>query len=111
LVDTLNQKAKLPAAHAADLAPIWSTVLLGVHRGGRQKIKATGQLADAIAVRPDRAAELVPVLAVAVRSIRPTEWRAGLSSLVSLMDRRPDLAPILTKELPELKLLEPLPWN
>jgi hypothetical protein len=105
LIDALQSRARLPAASATDLAPVWSTVLLGVHRGGRQKIKATGQLADAIARRPDRAAELVPVLVVAARSIRPTEWRAGLSSLVRLMDDRPDVAELVAQQIPELKVL------
>jgi hypothetical protein len=111
LIDHLQAKARIPAIPATELTRLWSAVLLGVHRGGRQKVKAVGQLAEALADQPDRAPELLPVLVVAVRSIRPTEWRAGLAALMRLVDRRPELESIVAGHLPELKLLEPPSWT
>jgi hypothetical protein len=77
---------------------------LGVHRGGRQKAKAAAQLAEAIARTPDQAEQLLPVLSVAVRSIRAPEMRAGLAAVVSLVEARPELAAAVRKHLPELEL-------
>jgi hypothetical protein len=75
-----------------------------VHRGGRQKPKAVAQLADAIIARPERADELLPVLAAAVRSVRSTELRAGLSAVVRIVEQRPMLADAVARHLPELSL-------
>jgi hypothetical protein len=77
-------------------------VLLGVHRGGRQKVKAVRQLADAIAAEPARAAALLPVLAVAIRSVRGPEMRAGLAAVMSLVAQRPELSGAVREKLPEL---------
>ncbi len=84
--------------------PVWSSVLLGVHRGGRQKAKAAVQVAQAIARTPQQAEQLMPVLAVAVRSVRGPEMRAGLSAVVALVEARPELAPLVRQHLPELEL-------
>jgi hypothetical protein len=46
----------------------------------------------------------VPVLAVAIRSVRPPEVRAGLSALLSAVAARPDLEPVLARWIPELRL-------
>ena len=88
----------------ADLAPLWASVLLGVHRGGRQKAKATGQLAAAIAEQPQRAEELLPVLAASIRSVRHPERRSGLAAVVQLVAARPELAASVSRHLPELQL-------
>ncbi|HUE72440.1 MAG TPA: hypothetical protein VMP01_16265 [Pirellulaceae bacterium] len=102
LVDELARKAELPGT--ADLVPVWSTVLLGVHRGGRQKGKATGQLAAAIAREPQRADELLPVLAASIRSVRQPERRSGLAAVVQLVAECPELAASVSRHLPELYL-------
>jgi hypothetical protein len=78
--------------------------VLGVHRGGRQKPKAVRQLASAIAEDPSLAERLAPVLAVAVRSIRGPEQRAGLSAVVGLVEQSPGVLPLFQRLLPELKL-------
>ena len=66
LVGRYVQRLEQPELSADQLAPVWCAVLLGVHRGGRQKLKAVRELADAIAREPEQAAGLLPVLAVAV---------------------------------------------
>lgn len=105
LIDLLERRARLPGAGADRLAPVWCAVLLGVHRGGRQKPKAVHQLAGAIADDPSRAERLAPLLAVAVRSIRGPEHRAGLAAVVELLERRPELLPLIRGLLPELNVV------
>ena len=100
-VDHLALREKRPDADK--LAPIWCAVLLGVHRGGRQKAKAVRQIADAISEEPTRAVALLPVLAVAIRSVRGPEMRAGLAAVMSLIARRPELAATVREKLPELR--------
>jgi hypothetical protein len=82
-------------------------VLLGVHRGGRQKLKAVREIADAVAATPESAAQLLPVLGVAVRSVRGPEMRAGLGAVMSLLARRPELGDAVRARLPELQFQKP----
>jgi hypothetical protein len=103
LVDELHRRSRLPGRGADDLAPVWSAVLLGVHRGGRHKAKAAMQLADALAAEPARADSLLPVLRVAVRSIRRPEGRAGLAAVAGLVERRPELLAAVRQHLPEVE--------
>jgi hypothetical protein len=104
IVDYLARKASLPGTSSRDLAPIWSAVLVGVHRGGRQKPRAIAQIVEAIELRPELADELLPVLAVAVRSIRRPEARAGLAAVARLADSRPELIDAIGNCIPELSV-------
>jgi len=104
LIDTLALRSRLPGTGAQDLAPVWASVLLAVHRGGRQKLKAIRQLGHALQQDPSQAPRLLPVLAVAVRSIRGPERRAGLAALVSAVESAPDWVASLEQLLPELRL-------
>jgi hypothetical protein len=99
-----RQNAGPPALERHDLSMVWTTVLLGVHRGGRAKLTALRQISQAIAAEPDRAERLVPVLAVAIRSVRPPEARAGLSAILSAVAARPELETTLAQCIPELQL-------
>ncbi len=107
IVEQLQHRAARPRIGARDLAPLWTSVLLGVHRGGRQKLAAVHQLAEAIVAQPDEAPQLVPVLAVAVRSIRRPEQRAGLAAVGYLLERQPSLADAIARQLPELTVAPP----
>jgi hypothetical protein len=91
-------------AERDDYSLLWTAVLLNVHRGNRAKLKSLRQISDAMADRPELAEQLVPVLAVAIRSVRPAEVRAGLSSILSAIAARPELEASLAKEIPELRL-------
>jgi hypothetical protein len=104
LVDVLERRASLPGTGSDALTPVWCAVLLGVHRGGRQKAKATRQIARALEEDPSRAETFLPVLAVAVRSVRAAEVRAGLAAVVRAVEARPELADQVKKHLPELTL-------
>jgi hypothetical protein len=88
----------------APLETIWATVLLNIHRGNRAKRLAAGQIAAAIERDPARAPQLLPLLAVAARSIRAPEFRAGLAAVVRTATRRPDVAEQVGRHFPELKL-------
>lgn len=106
VIDFLQTQTQLPGADADKLENIWRTVLLGVHRGGRQKAKAVQQIAQAIVADPARSEALLPVLAVAVRSVRGPEARAGLAAVVSLVTAQPQLADAVQRHLPEMKFAE-----
>jgi hypothetical protein len=109
LVNELNQRAgggsNLPALTADSLSPVWTTVLLNVHRGGRAKLKALRQISAAMAERPELAERLIPALAVAIRSVRPPEVRAGLASIMAAVAARPELEAALANYIPELRLM------
>jgi hypothetical protein len=108
LVEELSTRTRGTGGPAAlkhqDLSMVWTTVLLGVHRGGRAKLKALKQISEAIREQPDRAERLVPVLAVAIRSVRPPEARAGLAAILAAVSARPELETILARSIPELRL-------
>jgi hypothetical protein len=106
VIDFLQRQITLPGTDANQLENIWRSVLLGVHRGGRQKAKAVQQIAHAIVENPARVESLLPVLAVAVRSVRGPEARAGLAAVVSVVEAQPQLADAVRRHLPEMKLLE-----
>jgi hypothetical protein len=109
LVEELHkrtQRAGGPAVLAhQDLTGVWTAVLLGIHRGGRSKLKALRQISQAIAEQPERAETLLPVLAVAIRSVRLPEARAGLASILSAVAARPELEAMLARYVPELRLM------
>jgi hypothetical protein len=88
----------------APLETIWATVLLNIHRGNRAKRLAAGQIAAAIERDPARAPQLLPLLAIAARSVRAPEFRAGLAAVVRTATRRPEVADQVARHFPELKL-------
>lgn len=104
IVDFLMEHTKMPGAEPDKLEFVWRSVLLGVHRGGRQKAKAVQQIARAILQNPGSCDSLLPVLVVAVRSVRGPEARAGLAAVVSVIEALPQLAGAMRKFLPELKI-------
>lgn len=104
LVQALRHRLSIPGADSEAHAHVWGSVLLGIHRGGRTKLIAMGQISRAIREHPEDAERLLPVLAVAIRSVRLPEARVGLSAIVSAVDARPELEAVVSRYLPELKL-------
>ena len=92
------------AADPGQIRLLWASVLLNVHRGGRAKPVVIRQLLGRIGRRPEEAAQLLPLLGVALRSVRGPEWRAGLAGVVQLVERHPDALPAVRAAFPELRL-------
>lgn len=107
LVKELEKRAKLPGTGSTALASLWSAVLLGVHRGGRTKLTALRQISQALVRELSHAEQLLPVVAVAIRSVRSTEARSGLAAVVVAVEARPELATAVGHYLPELELGDP----
>jgi hypothetical protein len=84
---------------------LWATVLLNIHRGNRIKPRVVQQIVRRLHERPEDAVALLPILKVALRSVRGPEWRAGLSGVVELLDRQPELEKLLQQSIPELQLV------
>ena len=104
LIDRLKMRVSLPGASAESLAWLWQNVLLNIHRGGRSKLSALRQISDYIVREPQSARALLPVLTIAIRSVRPPEARHGLAAIVSAVDQIPALADDVRRHLPELQL-------
>lgn len=83
---------------------LWAAVLLNIYRGNRSKPVVVRQLVRRVAQRPDEANQLLPILSVALRSVRGPEWRAGLCGVVQLVERNPELAALVREAFPEMKL-------
>lgn len=109
MVAELEKRVAGSAADVEKLDPellrfLWASVLLNVHRGGRTKPVAVAQLVRRLERHPAEAEVLLPILAVALRSLRGPEWRAGLTGVVRLVSRNPDLGPLVVQMFPELKV-------
>jgi hypothetical protein len=44
------------------------------------------------------------MLSVALRSLRGPEWRTALAGVVTLVEQKPELAPVVREKFPELVL-------
>jgi hypothetical protein len=84
---------------------LWASVLLNIHRGSKLKPLVIGQLVRRVERQPEEAATLLPILSVALRSIRGPEWRAGLAGVVRLVERNAALGEPVRQAFPELKLV------
>jgi hypothetical protein len=83
---------------------MWASVLLNVRRGNRAKPLVVRQLVGRMTKRTGEATALLPIVSVALRSVRGPEWRAGLAGVVQLVGRRPELEPAVREAFPELKM-------
>ncbi len=83
---------------------MWASVLLNVHRGSRSKPAVVRQLVSRMVKRSAELPQLLPILSVALRSVRGPEWRAGLTGVVQLVQRQPELEKTVREVFPELAL-------
>jgi hypothetical protein len=93
---------------ALDLDPdrlrlLWASVLLNVRRGSRVKPRVVEQVAQRLARRPEEAELLLPLLRVALRSLRGPERKAALAAMVRLVEARPESAAVVHRSVPELQ--------
>ncbi len=79
-------------------------MLLGIHRGSRDKRRALGQIAAAVARSPEQADDLLPLLGVALRSVRAPERRAALAAVAKAACQSPALTSALGRALPEVRI-------
>lgn len=100
-------------AHATrwrDTAPaqtrrhIWASALLAVHTGNRIKPETTQHIVARLHSHPDEADDLLPLLAVALRSVRARERATALTAIVELAQQQPALAPMLKSHFAEVTL-------
>jgi hypothetical protein len=82
---------------------LWATVLLNVNRGARNKPEVVTQLVQRLYRRPGEADVLLPILGVALRSLRGPEFRSGLVGIVNAVRRHPEMAEPVTRLFPELQ--------
>jgi hypothetical protein len=81
---------------AAEL--LWASTMLNIHRGGRKKLLVIHQLARAMIAGTHPVEKLLPLVSLALRSVRPPERRAALAAIVSIAQHRPELR----QKFPEL---------
>lgn len=83
---------------------LWASVLLNIHRGHRAKPQVVRQLFRQAEAHPGDLPRLLPLLAVALRSVRGPEWQAGLSAVVRLAEHDEASAALVSQAFPELQL-------
>jgi hypothetical protein len=84
---------------------LWATTILEVNRGSRAKQRALTQLGERLESQPQQADELLPLLSLALRSVRETERRGALSSLVRAAARRPEVRDAIARHAPEIQIV------
>jgi hypothetical protein len=84
---------------------LWASVLLNIHRGGRIKPLVVGQLVRCVGRHPEEATVLLPILSIALRSVRGPEWRAGLAGIVRLVENNATLLEPVRRAFPELTIV------
>jgi hypothetical protein len=102
LVAELETRAMVDDPDA--LRGLWASVLLNVHRGSRAKARVVRQLLRRLEARPGEAPALLPLLGVALRSVRGPERRAGLVAVVRLVEKRAEVAALVRSSFPELQM-------
>ncbi len=94
--------ARMDAFTPASVLHLWATVLLSIHRGSRTKQAVLKQLSQTIVADPDRAESIVPLLAVALRSVRAPERRGALAALTQAVQKNSSIRGAVSKHIPEL---------
>jgi hypothetical protein len=105
LVRRLDEWREAPDSDA--VRRVWAAALFAVHRGGSVKREVLEQISARLASHPDEARDLLPILAVALRSVRPAERRAALAAVTKAAVRTPGLVPEIARAIPELGLPDP----
>jgi hypothetical protein len=91
-------------AGSGEIEHLASTVLLAVHRGASTKQVMLRRIADRAAERPAEAERLLPVLSVALRSVRPPERAGALTAIARAAIASTELRAAVKKHLPELSI-------
>lgn len=102
LEERIKERDGLAKFSAESVRFLWATVLLNVTRGSRAKPFVVRQIMDRLATNPDESGELLPIVAVALRSVRGPEFRAGLAGVANFVERNPTRKPLVEAVFPEL---------
>ena len=89
-------------AAPSTLAHVWTSALLAVHGGGVAKRRVPRAIAERIVGHPEEASALLPVLGLALRSVRPAERASALAALTAAVRRDPGLRALAGDHLPEV---------
>jgi len=103
---TGKEVVKIPESEKLDpqlVRLLWATVLLNVSRGARNKPAVVKQLVSRLDSRPQEAEVLLPLLTVALRSLRGPEFRAGLVAIVQLTGKHESMAVLVKEMVPEFE--------
>lgn len=97
-----NEKAagRLPDKQ---LAHLWSTTLLDIRRA-KLKPRALSAMGSSLLSNPERADDLLPLVRIALRSLRAPERRPSLAALMRAAHAHPSVRLAARKHLPELDL-------
>lgn len=97
--------APLPTAGMDDelVRYLWAAVLLNVSRGSRAKPAVIDMVVNRLRQKPEEAEVLLPLLAVALRSLRKPEFRAGLLGVLGFVRDHPEAESLMNRLFPELK--------
>jgi hypothetical protein len=104
IVANLNQR--IEESSLGGMCQLWAIVLLNVHGSGRVKPGIIARLVDRLQRHPQDHAELLPLLSIALRSLRGPEFRTGLVGVVQLVETKAELRGPIRKQFPELQILE-----
>jgi hypothetical protein len=102
LEDLVKERDGLAKFSAENVRQLWATVLLNIHRGSRAKPFVVRQIMTRLASHPDESGELLPLIAVALRSVRGPEFRAGLAGVATFVEQNPTRKPLVEAVFPEL---------
>jgi hypothetical protein len=91
-------------APSQTLRHLWTTAVLAVHRGSAAKARVPRQLAERLAAHPEEAETLLPVLGLALRSVRPAERALAMGALARAVRADAALAARAQQLLPELTI-------
>jgi hypothetical protein len=91
-------------AGASEIEHLAATVLLAVHRGAGAKQSMLRRLADRAIARPEDGERLLPVLAIALRSVRPAERVGALAALARAAVGDEALRAAVGRHVPELSI-------
>ena len=101
-----NAKKWREEAPPKTLRHVWSSAMLAVHRGSSAKRRVPRQIAERIATHPTEAEELLPILRVALRSVRPPERATALAALARALRDNVELRGLAARLIPELTTTE-----
>jgi hypothetical protein len=101
-----NAKKWREEAPPKTLRHVWTSAMLSVHRGAAAKQRVPRQIAERIASHPAEAEELLPILRVALRSVRPAERGAALAALARALTSNGELRALAQRLVPELVVTE-----